>query len=75
MHKYCSLGELDSLTGIRSENSYALYSEAAAASKLRYTDGKLVHNKQDWKSVTHIPVILLCHAGKADITTLDQHSY
>lgn len=74
VHKYCSLGELDSLTGIRSENSYALYSEAAAASKLRYTDGKLVHNKQDWKSVTHIPVILLCHAGKADITTLDQHS-
>lgn len=74
VHKYCSLGELDSLTGIRSENSYALYIEAAAASKLRYTDGKLVHNKQDWNSVTHIPVILLCHAGKADITTLDQHS-
>ena len=74
VHKYCSLGELDSITGLRSENSYALYSEAAAASKLRYTDGKLVHNKQDWNSVTHIPVILLCHAGKADITTLDQHS-
>ena len=54
------------------EISYKTSAEAAAKSKRLYPDGRKVHPRLDWDKTKHIPVILLCHAGKVDVSGLDQ---
>lgn len=54
------------------EISYKTSTEAAAASVQLYPDGRKVHPRLDWDRTKHIPVALLCHAGKVDVSGLDQ---
>lgn len=45
---------------------------AMANSKYLFHDGKKVHIKYDWSDTQHIPVVLLCHSGKVDVSGFDQ---
>ena len=73
VRKYTSLGEIVPATGKPVENWYDSQREALAYSTAPYPDGKKVHIRRDWKDITHIPVVLLCHTGKVDLSALDQH--
>lgn len=71
MRKYTALGEVDPKTGKRREHTYNTPGEAREHSACAYEDGKRYHIMQVWPK-NKIPIVLLCHAGKADLTTLDQ---
>lgn len=49
--------------------------EAAEASVRPFSDGKPVHTVYDWSAVDHIPIVLVCHAGKGDVSGFDQRAY
>lgn len=71
LRKYTSLKE-DYRTFKKSERIYDTKHEAQINSDVPYPDGKCVKSIYDWKNTEHLPVTLLCHAGKADLSALDQ---
>lgn len=54
------------------ESCYNTRREAENNAAVVYDDGKKVHAFLDWQATKHFSVTLLCHAGKADISSLDQ---
>lgn len=72
--RYTSLGDTDPATGVPKETRYISLKEALANSVNLYADGKKYHRVYDWDAVDHIPIVLLCHAGKVDLSTFDQNT-
>lgn len=46
--------------------------EAMRSSIQLFPDGKKCRIRYDWSKTPHIPVVLLCHAGKVDVSGLNQ---
>ena len=72
IRRYTSLGDIDPKTGDRLERWFPSSREALDASVVPYPDGKKVHPRRDWSLVDSVPVVLLCHTGKVDVSSLDQ---
>lgn len=72
VRRYASLGDIDPASGRRTENWFRTRQEAVEASRSLYDDRKRVKTRRDWSQVASIPVVLLCHSGKVDISALDQ---
>lgn len=70
--RYTSLGELDQATGRPVEHTFSTAKEALDNCKVMYPDGQKYHRIYEWSMISHIPVVLVCHAGKVDLSTLDQ---
>ena len=72
IRKYEALTDKDAETGGFVATLFDTNAEAVQNSKFLYPDGKKAHIKYDWSTTQHIPVVLLCHAGKVDVSGLDQ---
>lgn len=68
--KYVSLGSTVPQSEKRLETVFDTYKEAYEASCEPFPDGSAVHTKLVWVSSETIPVTLVCHAGKADVSAL-----
>ena len=53
------------------KNSYKTFTEASKHSSVPYDDNKYVHRTIHADSSVRIPIVLVCHAGKGDISALD----
>lgn len=65
-------GEADSVNSDYTKTLYLTRTKALENSQVLFPDGKKVHIEYDWSEVSHIPLTLLCHTGKVDISTFDQ---
>ena len=72
VRRYKSLGEIAPETGVAVEGKFYNAKDAIDNSVYLYGDGKKCHTTLDWSEVNSIPVVLLCHAGKVDLSGLDQ---
>lgn len=72
VRKYEALTGKDADTGDFTHTLFDSNKEALENSKYPYPDGKKVHIRYDWSAIPHIPVVLLCHSGKVDVSGLDQ---
>lgn len=70
--KYEALTDRDTETDAFVSILYNTKEDALENSKYLYPDGMKTHIKYDWSSIQHIPVVLLCHAGKVDVSGFDQ---
>lgn len=73
VRKYQSITGSDKTTGDDKITLFDTIEEAKQNSIQLFDDGKIYHIKHDWSKTKHIPVVLLSHAGLADITTFDHN--
>lgn len=73
---YACLDHLDKQTNQPAETLYPTLTEAKTHSKYPYDDGKSTRTVYDWKRAHKIkkaiPITLLCHTGKVDISAFGQ---
>ena len=72
VRKYASLTGKNSETGNTVTTLFNTKEEALTNSKYLFSDRRKVHTTYDWSTTSHIPIVLLCHAGKADVSALEQ---
>lgn len=72
IRKYESITGTNEATGGFETTLFATKDEALKNSIQLFPDGKKVRIKYDWSNTPHIPVVLLCHAGKVDVSGFDQ---
>ena len=72
VRKYESQTGKNLSTGDYTTTLYDTDREALEHSRYPYPDGKKTHIRYDWSKTPHIPVVLLCHTGKVDISGFDQ---
>lgn len=71
VHRYTSLGEYDATGKQRVEHTFTSASEAESHAQDTYPDGRLYHVREDWTGIKHHPIVLLCHAGKACLSSFE----
>ena len=69
VRRYTSLGAHDATGKQREERSFGSADEAKSHAQDTYVDGRLYHVREDWMGTKHHPVVLLCHAGKACLSS------
>lgn len=69
VRRYTSLGDYDATCKQRVEHTFASASEAESHAQDTYPDGRLYHVLEDWTGTKHHPIVLLCHAGKACLSS------
>ena len=72
VRKYESQTGKNLSTGDYTTTLYGTDKEALEHSRYPYPDGKKTRIRYDWSKTPHIPVVLLCHTGKVDISGFDQ---
>lgn len=72
VRKYAALSVWDAKKYSFTKTLYDSYNEAKRHSIHPFKDGKQVKKERDWSSIPHMSVVLLCHAGKGDISAFDQ---
>ena len=72
IRRYSSLTAKDSVTGKYRETVFHTTKEALQNSITSFSDGKKVHSRLNWCEVSSIPIILLCHVGKVDVSAFHQ---
>lgn len=74
--QYACLDYLDEQSQRPGESFYSTLAEANEHSKYPYENGKMTRKAYDWKRAHKIkkaiPITLLCHAGKVDISAFGQ---
>lgn len=69
VRRYTSLGAYDATGKQREERTFASADEAKSHAQDTYPDGRLYHVREDWTGTKHHPIVLLCHAGKACLSS------
>ena len=72
IRKYEAITGKNEETGAAITTLFDTNDEAMKNSIKLFSDGKKTRIKYDWSKTQHIPVVLLCHAGKVDVSGLDQ---
>ena len=72
IRKYESITGKHEETGEPVTTLFDTNDEAMRNSIQLFPDGKKTRIRYDWSKTQHIPVVLLCHAGKVDVSGLDQ---
>lgn len=72
IRKYESITGKNEETGEPITTLFSTNEEAMKNSIQLFPDGKKARIRHDWSKTQHIPVVLLCHAGKVDVSGLDQ---
>lgn len=72
IRKYESITGKNEETGEPVTTLFDANDEAIRNSIQFFPDGKKARIRYDWSKTQHIPVVLLCHAGKVDVSGLDQ---
>lgn len=72
VRKYEALTGKNSETGDFITSLFSTKDEAVNNSVFLFPNGRKSHVKLDWSTTEHIPIVLLCHAGKVDVSGLDQ---
>jgi len=71
VRRYEAIVGKDETTGNNATGFFNTMAEAKQNSIRPFPDdGRMAHYKNDWSLVDRIPIVLLCHAGKADISAL-----
>lgn len=72
IRKYESITGKNEETGEPITTLFDTNDEAMKNSIQLFPDGKKARIRYDWSKTQHIPVVLLCHAGKVDVSGFDQ---
>lgn len=72
IRKYEAITFRNPATGEDMTTLFNTNQEALENSMFSFPDGKRTHIVYDWSKTQHIPVVLLCHAGKVDVSGFDQ---
>ena len=72
IRKYEAITGKNEVTGEFDTTLFDSNDEAMKNSIYLFPNGKKTRTKYDWSKTQHIPVILLCHAGKVDVSGFDQ---
>lgn len=72
VRKYEAITGQNEKTGEPITTLFDSNNEAVKNSIQLFPDRKKSHTRYNWSQTQHIPIVLLCHAGKVDVSGLDQ---